>query len=103
MREGAAAVAVAECPDAWNVGGKGVVDGDVAARIGLDAGAVEAEIVGVRTPPNGQQDVRPDDRGCAFEAVNADCYAFLVRHDGDALGAGSDANALAQENVPDRF
>jgi hypothetical protein len=27
MREGAAAVAVAECPDGWNVGGKGVADG----------------------------------------------------------------------------
>ena len=34
VREGAAAVAVAERPDAGNVGRKGVVDRDVAARVG---------------------------------------------------------------------
>ncbi len=46
--EGAAAVAVAERPDARHVGAQLVVDGDVAARVGRDAGLVEPEIVGVR-------------------------------------------------------
>ena len=45
--EGAFAVAVAQGPDAGDVGAELVVDGDVAALVGDDAGFVEAEVVGV--------------------------------------------------------
>ena len=47
VRERAAAVGVAERPDAGNAGAQLVVDDDVAARIEGDAGPVEAEVVGV--------------------------------------------------------
>ena len=45
--EGAVAVAVADGPDAGDVGAELVVDGDVAVVVGDDAGFVEAEVVGV--------------------------------------------------------
>ena len=71
VRERAAAVAVAQRPDAGHVGREPVVDHDVAARVGRDAGAVEPEVVGVRPAADGEQHVRADDLGRPVVAVDA--------------------------------
>ena len=58
--EGAASVAVAEGPDAGDVGAELVVDGDVAALVVGDAGFFEAEVVGVGAAADGEEDVGAD-------------------------------------------
>ena len=70
MRERAASVAVAEREDARHIGAQLIVDRDVAARVGRNAGLVEAEIVGVRPPPDREQQMRADDLRRAFGAVD---------------------------------
>src|SRR5258708_202854 len=85
MGEGAAAVAVAECPHARYAGAKLVVDLDVAAGILLDPGAVEPEVVRVRSPSGGDQKVGAGD--LPFSAVTVE------RHD-DVVALFLDAEAL---------
>ena len=66
--EGAFAVAVADGEDAGDVGAELIVDGDVAAVVGDDAGFVEAEVGGVGGAAHGQEDVRavaPGRRRCS--------------------------------------
>ena len=66
VREGAAAIAVAERPDAGGAGAAQlVVDGDEAARVGGDAGRVEAEVGGVGLAADGEQQVRARHVGLA--------------------------------------
>ncbi|MCY1539271.1 hypothetical protein D9M68_748510 [compost metagenome] len=57
MREGAAAVAIAHCPNP--LGGRAalIVDGDVAAVVGLDAGGLQTQVFSVRSPAHGQQNM----------------------------------------------
>ena len=65
MGESALAVAVAERPDAGHARAQLVVDRDIAARVGFDAGSVEAEIVRIGAPTDGQQNMRADDLSIA--------------------------------------
>ena len=55
--EGAAAVALAERPDAGHAGRQPVIDADDAALVGGDARCLEPEIVGVGLAAHGQQHV----------------------------------------------
>ena len=80
--ECAAAVAVAHRPDAGDVRREAVVDRDVAARVGRDAGRVEAEVVGVRAAADGEQHMDADHLGRAGLAVDADRDAVAVRRAG---------------------
>ena len=52
--ERAGAVDVADGVDVFDVGLHGVIDGDVAALVGFDAGGVEGESVAVRCSPDGE-------------------------------------------------
>ena len=70
--EGALAVAVAERPDARVGGAQALVDLDVAALVGLDAGRVQAEVVGVGHPADGEQEVACRARAARLPAVEAD-------------------------------
>ena len=100
--EGAAAVAVAERPDAGDVGGQALVDRDVAARVGRDAGASSAEVVGVRPPADGQQHVRSDGLAVGPSAQSTETATpSLVRREADALGVGADRDALALPGSPE--
>src|ERR1700730_5166262 len=65
MGESALAVAVAERPDAGHVRTQLVVDHDVAEFVGFDSGSVEAEIVRIGAPTDGQQHMRADDLSIA--------------------------------------
>ena len=55
MGEGAPPVAVAQRPDARHSCAKLVVDFDVAALVQFHPGTVEPEIVGVGSPPRGEE------------------------------------------------
>jgi hypothetical protein len=60
VREGAAAVTVAERPDAGDVRREVVADRDVPTHVRLDARRLKREVVGVRAAPHGEQDLRAD-------------------------------------------
>ena len=76
--EGALAVAVAERPDARVRGAQRLVDLDVAALVGGDAGGVEPEVVGVGDAADGEEEVRAARSGLAFLAVEAERDALAV-------------------------
>ena len=99
VREGAAAVAVAERPDAGHVGGQAVVDRDVAALVGDHAGLVQPEVVGVRPAADRQQHVGSDDFRRAVCAVDADRHAVVMRREADALRICADRDAFALEDA----
>ena len=82
-----------------------VVDRDVAARVGRDAGAVEPEVVGVRPPADREQDVRADRHGLARRgsrrrtATPSSCGARLM-HSAPvrtAMPSASRMSAIASE------
>ena len=58
VREGSAAIAVAQCEDAGRAGLELVVDLDVAVFVGVDPGCGEIEIAGVWHTSRGNEDVR---------------------------------------------
>ena len=98
--EGAAAVAVAERPDARDIGGQAVVDDDVAARVGCDAGLVEAEIVRIRSTPDGQQDMRADHLGGSPDVQSTPTATpSACGSKRDAFGVGPHRDTLALEDL----
>ena len=76
-----------------------VVDGDVAALVGRDAGRVEAEIVGVRAPADREQHVRADDRRLALVHSTPTPMSVAVRREADALGVEPHRDAFASQDV----
>jgi hypothetical protein len=74
-----------------------------AARVGCDAGPVEAEIVGVGTTANGQKHIRTNDQGITGSALDTDGDPVCMWCKGDALGAGAHGYALGFEDVADRL
>src|ERR1700733_11344852 len=101
MSEATAPVAVAKRPDAWHVGAQFVVDNNVASLILLDSGFVEAEVVGVGFPADGQQNVSTLRRLRIIDAVDArkDLVTALLK--ADASGIGANRDALFLDNTPD--
>src|SRR5439155_1481334 len=63
VSEGAPTVAVAQCPDARDIGVQPVVDFDVATGGRGDSCFVETKIVRVRPPADGEQDMGAADMG----------------------------------------
>src|SRR5262245_66039319 len=98
MGEGATAVAVAERPHARYAGAELVVDLDVAAGILLDSGPVEPEIVGVRPPAGGDQEVGARDLALAPFAVERHDNVVALFLDAEALGVELNINTLAIED-----
>ena len=97
--EGAAAVALAERPDAGDVGGELVVDRDDAALVRFNASGVEAEVVGVGLAAHGEEDVGAELLGRAFGAVDVHGDPAVVAGEADALRVGADAHALVLEDA----
>src|SRR6516162_3965265 len=100
--EGSLAVAVAERPDALRSGLQSVVDGYVAAFIAADSGFVETEIVGIRPPADGQQQMRAGDFGGAIGAIDLGDDLVAALGEADAFGIQPDLDALALDDVLDR-
>src|SRR5438094_6060347 len=95
MGERAAPVDVAERPDARNVGAQLLVDTNMAARIGRNAGLIPPEVARIRHPTDGKQDMRARDLPRLLFAayVNDDVaaaarerYALRIQAEGDTLG-----------------
>jgi hypothetical protein len=63
--EGALSVAITKSPDAGHARAQLIVDSDIAARVGFDADPVEAEVVRIGAPADGQQHMRADDLSIA--------------------------------------
>ena len=101
MGEGAATVAVAESPDAGNVGAELVVYGDEAVLVVGNAGFFEAEVVGVGLAAYGEKDMGTDAVGGIISAVDSCSDVVALRLEVDAFGAGSDLDAFFFEKGPD--
>ncbi len=102
VREGAAAVAVAERPDPGYVGGQGFVDDDVAVRVGFHTRLVQAQVVGVRSSSDGQQDMQSNRFGRSLQAVHPDRDTLIVRGEADARGRRANADPFALQDLTDR-
>ena len=86
-----------------HAGPKLIVDLDVAARVDLDPGLVEAEVVGVRPAPDREQHVRADHLAIARLAVDADADVAAARLERDALGRQAHRDAFGLEDLADRL
>ena len=102
MGEGAAAIALAECPDAGNAGREEVVDLNVAAGIRRHAGLIKSEIIGIRPPPYGNQQVRAAYVRRLLAGTNADADAVPVLLYFDRLAVQVEPDALLLQKVGNR-
>ena len=71
VRERAAAVDIAQRPDAGYAGGQPVVDLDEAPGIGDDAGAIKSQVVGVGDAPDREQQMRAGDSAAPLRSSRA--------------------------------
>ena len=99
--ERAAAIALAERPDAGGAGSEAVVDADEAAGVGLDPGGVEAEVVGVGPAAHRQEHVAARRLRRAVFAAEADLDIAAVRREADALRAGAHRDAVRLQDAAD--
>ena len=102
MREGAAAVAVAERPDVGDAGPQSVIDNDIAMRVDLDSRRFEPEVVGVRPAADREQHMGADHFGFARRAIDANRDIRAARREADAFGLEADLYALRLEDFADR-
>ncbi len=102
MGEGAAAVAVAERPHALGARPQLVVDLDEAVVVGLDAGGLQPEIVGVGHAPDAEQEVRAGDLGRRAAARGGEADAPVRVGDRVVRRGGDDPDSLALEDLLDR-
>jgi hypothetical protein len=103
MRKRAAAVAVAERPDAGHVRGERIVNFNVPSCVCLDTSRIESKVVSVGPAPHRKQDVRANCRRLAFVAVDANRDTLLVWRQTDALRVGADVDTLVRQNLSYRF
>src|SRR5262249_57725434 len=86
MGEGAAAVAIAERPGSRNIGAQLIVNLDVAAGVDGDAGLVQAEVVGIGTAADGEQQMRSYDAARHAAACEVSDTAGSLPGDAEAPG-----------------
>src|SRR5690606_32408073 len=99
--EGAASVAVAQCVYVGLAGAQFVVDGDMAAFVGLYAGPVETEIVGVGAAADGEKHMGPGNGRIAFGAIDVDRDPTFVRRERNTFGIEAEGDVLFLEDRPD--
>src|SRR6185437_10244776 len=99
VRERAAPVAIAERPDAGNVGLKAVIDLDVTARIELNAGTVEPEIAGIGLSADGEQHIGGHDFRLPLRTLDPDAHAGISLGKADAFGRRANVNAFPFEDI----
>src|SRR5690606_32590579 len=98
VRERAAAVAVAQRPDARRAGAQFVVDGAVAAFIHVHAGLAEPETCGVRPATHGHQHVAARDP----VAVQRRPDRIAIARERDVADTRADADAVGLQDPADR-
>lgn len=77
------------------------VDLHIALRIGGDAGGLQAQIVGVGLPPEGQQHVAGHDLRRALRALQLHGRTVGMRREGDAARVGAYRDALVLQHLGD--
>src|SRR3546814_19049083 len=78
VREGAATIAFTERPGPVDVGAQHVVDTDIPPAVDLHPSGAQAEIVGIGSPANGDQNVGSANHAVALKAVHSDRDAFVI-------------------------
>src|SRR5437667_9426940 len=74
MGKCASAIGVTQCPNSGYVSAKLVIYYDIAVLIGLDAGLVEAEVVGIRDTSDRQHQMRARDCAQCIVDIHAKHY-----------------------------
>ncbi len=97
-----AAVAVTKRVHAIDARSKRVVDGDVAARIDRDPGAIQAEVVRVGRAAGGQQYMGAFDSRRALGAIEVHAHAISHARQRQALRVQAQIDAFAAEDLGDR-
>lgn len=95
--ECASPVAVAKRPDPRDIGGKAVIDFNVAASVDRHAGPVEPQIIGIRAAPDREQHIRTDNFRVALAAGDADRDTLCMRRQGNALRVRAYGDTLGFE------
>src|SRR6185436_20618848 len=92
-------VAVAQGPDAGHPGLEPIVHDDVAALVTGHASSLEPEIVRVRLPAHGEQQMRARDRRTAGLAIDMSGNIARLPADLNAFRIQSNVDAFAGEDV----
>src|SRR5690606_4363788 len=92
--EGAAAIAIAERPDAFDLGAQGVVDCYEATLVEPQVGVLDAEVVGVRAAADGEQQVAAFEPFGLVATLRANGNRSGTSFAFEAIGVGADRDAL---------
>src|SRR3546814_6894014 len=97
-REGAATIAFTERPDPVDVGAQHVVDTDIPPAVDLHPSGAQAEIVGIGSPANGDQNVGSANHAVALKAVHSDGDAFVIGFKRNAMAVSSNDHSFRHEH-----
>ena len=100
MREGSTAVDVADSPNSGHVRLQRVVDDDIAAFVGFDAGGFYAQVIRVGPAANGHQEVGADDFLDARFAVRGYGDAARTLGQGDTFGVEPNIDIFVFQDFP---
>ena len=103
MRERASPIAIAQGPDAGDVGAQLLIDADIPARISLNAGLVQAEIIGIGYTPHCQQQMRARHFTRAARAIQPDHHVACFATHAQAVGGHLHVDALGFQNLAHRL
>src|SRR5580692_6251278 len=101
MREGAAAVAIPQCPDAGHVRLQLIINHYVAAVIGGDSSPVQSQVVRVGDTSHGQKNVSADYFWWTLFACEAHGDAAIAFPQRDTFRTEPDVYALSLQNFAD--
>ena len=88
---------IADRVDAWDVGGKAVIDHDPALAVACDADCVEPQPLGVGSPADRHQR-RVGDKALALGALDRDGHAISRMADAGHPGAELELDPLARQH-----
>src|SRR5580704_14918104 len=103
MREGAAAVAIPQCPDAGHVRLQLIINHYVAAVIGGDSSPVQSQVVRVGDTSHRQKNVSADYFWWTLFACEAHVDAAIAFPQRDTFRTEPDLHPLSLQNFPDRL
>src|SRR5580658_657162 len=103
MREGTAAVAVPQRPDAGHVRLQLIIHGYVAAVVGGNSSLVQSQVAGVGSTSNSQQNVRAYNFRRTFFACKADGDAAIALRQRDTFRIQPDVYALSLQDFEHRL
>jgi hypothetical protein len=103
MGERTTAVAIPESPNAGHIGSETIIHLNIAASIGCDSGLVQPEIVGVRPPSHGEEQMGTDHRARSLGTSELYSNIRSVTFDRNALRVDAHVNSFVFQNSGHRF